>query len=207
MNLSEYNRIAIIGCPGSGKSALARQIACLTGHPLIHLDFENWQPGWVQLPKDEFIAKQHEWVKGERWLIDGNYQSSMEIRFAAADLVIFLDFSRTISIWRIFKRRKSTRPDLKPGIEDKDNGIFSKIFMDFLMFAWQYRKKSRPQVFALHEQYPGVEFLRLGSRKAVKALLCAQCDDEACKNALCSLCIDCLAKDWDNPDDEVWNDI
>jgi len=167
--LRDYNRIAIIGCSGSGKSTLARQIAEQTGHPLIHLDYENWSPGWVSLPKEEFIAKQREWAQGERWLIDGNYNSSMEIRFLAADLVIFLDLPRWLCVWRVFKRQGTQRPDIKPGVVER--GIFSKDFAAFLRFVLFYNWNNRPRVYELHEKYPAVAFLRLNTRKAVKDLL------------------------------------
>ncbi|MCL2195827.1 MAG: AAA family ATPase [Oscillospiraceae bacterium] len=169
LNLNDYPRIAVIGCPGSGKSTLSRKIAERTGHPLIHLDYENWQPGWVPTPRDEFIAKQHEWVAGERWLIDGNYQGTVEIRYAAADLVIFLDLSRWLCIWRMNKRRRKPRPDVKPGL--KDSGFFTKEFAKFSRFVWRYRKASRPKVLALHEQHPHVTFVQLRTRKQVKAFL------------------------------------
>ena len=37
-NLTPGNRIMIVGCPGSGKSSLARDLHEKTGLPLIHLD-------------------------------------------------------------------------------------------------------------------------------------------------------------------------
>ncbi len=40
-------RILIIGPSGSGKSTLAITLSGLTGLPVIHLDKEFWQPGWV----------------------------------------------------------------------------------------------------------------------------------------------------------------
>ena len=169
MDLSAYNRIAAIGCPGSGKSTLARQIAAQTGHPLIHLDYENWQPGWIALPKEEFISKQKEWVSGARWLIDGNYKGSMEIRFSAADLVLFLDLPRRVCVWRVLKRRGTQRPDMKPGMEEPR--LFSKDFAGFLRFVLFYSINNRPRVLALHEKYPEVKFLQLRTRKAVRELL------------------------------------
>ena len=62
MQLSEYSRIAILGCSGSGKSTLARQIAAQTGHAVIHLDYELYFPGWEELPREECIAKHQQWL-------------------------------------------------------------------------------------------------------------------------------------------------
>jgi len=168
MDLSAYNRIAVIGCPGSGKSTLAREIAKATGHPLIHLDYENWQPGWVLTPKEEFIAMQKEWVKGKRWLIDGNYKGSMEIRFSAADLVLFLDLPRVICMWRVLKRRGKPRPDIKSGVEERSS---LKGRLGFYRFVLLYRWNNRPRVYELRKKHPKVKFVRLRTRKVVRELL------------------------------------
>ena len=32
-------------------------------------------------------------------------------------------------------------------------------------------------------------------------------EDEACLNAMCAMCMAGLAKEWDNPDDEVWDHV
>ena len=40
-------RVLVVGCAGSGKSALARRLASLTGLPLIELDRAFWRPGWT----------------------------------------------------------------------------------------------------------------------------------------------------------------
>ena len=168
-DLSSYPRIAVIGCPGSGKSTLARKIAETTGHPLIHLDYEHWQPGFIAMPRPEFIAKQQEWVRGERWIIDGNYKGTMEIRFAAADLVICLDLPRWLCAWRVIRRHGTQRPDMRPDVVE--GSIFTKDFAEFFGFIWNFRKETMPKILALHEKYPGVEFVRVRSQKEVNDLV------------------------------------
>jgi len=168
-DLSSTPRIAIIGCPGSGKSTLARAIAEKTGHPLIHLDYEHWGPGFIAMPRPEFIARQQEWVQGGRWIIDGNYKGTMEIRFAAADLVICLDLPRLLCAWRVLKRQNKQRPDMRPDV--KAPGIFSAGFLEFFNFVWGFRKHALPKILALHEKYPGVEFMHVRTKKQVNELV------------------------------------
>jgi len=167
MNLSDCPRIAIVGCPGSGKSTLARQLADKTGHPLIYMDYEYWQPGWVPMPCDEFTALQEEWVQGERWIIDGFYGSTLELRYAAADLVIFLDLPRWLCLRRVVKRHGTPRPDLRPGLEQGE-GRLSKDSAQFFWSILRNRRKDLRRMQALRGKYPDVAFLRVRSAKEAK---------------------------------------
>ena len=81
MDIHDYSKIILVGNSGSGKSWLAKQIADTTGYPLYHLDVEFWQPGWVMTPREEKIERQRKMVSGDNWIIDGNYDSTMEIRY------------------------------------------------------------------------------------------------------------------------------
>ena len=56
--------------------------------PVHHLDQLYWKPEWVESNKNEFVNKQTVLIKGERWIIDGNYSSTLEPRLAKADTVI-----------------------------------------------------------------------------------------------------------------------
>ncbi len=46
------DRIAIIGCGGSGKSTVARQLARILNAPLTHLDAIYYDKQWNPLPQD-----------------------------------------------------------------------------------------------------------------------------------------------------------
>ena len=157
MNLSEYKRIILVGSGGSGKSWLAKRLANITGYKMIHLDCEFWQPNWTKTPKEEWIEKQNGFIKEEKWIIDGNYNSSMELRFAAADLVIFLDINRFICMWSALKRHGKKRSDLPGYLEEKMN----LEFIDFLKWIWSFKKAGKKRILDLHEKYPEKSFWSL----------------------------------------------
>ena len=168
-DFSKYNRIILIGCMGSGKSWLSKRIAEKTGYPLFHLDVEHWKPGWVADSREEKIARQQEIISGEKWIIDGTYGSTMELRFAAADLIIYLEINRLICIWSAARRTGKKRSDLPDYLEEPK--LFNKEFFQFCKWIWIFPKNNKKRIMDLHEKYPEKEFLRIKSRRQVKKLL------------------------------------
>ncbi len=73
------DRIAIIGCGGSGKSHLSRSLGILRGITPVHLDGLYYDQDWKPLDKEQFAALQRELVSAPGWIIDGNYASSLPI--------------------------------------------------------------------------------------------------------------------------------
>ncbi len=99
------DQIAIIGCGGSGKSRLARALGTMLGITPVHLDGLYYDRDWKPLDKEQFAALQRDLVAAPRWIIDGNYASSLPIRLEAADTIIFLDFPAWACLWGIIQRR------------------------------------------------------------------------------------------------------
>ena len=169
INIRDYRKIILVGASGSGKSWLAKDIAKLTGYPLHHLDNEFWKPGWVKTPKDEFIQRQEEIISGENWIIDGDYSSTLEMRFTAADLIILLDTNRLISVLSAAKRHGKKRSDL-PDYLNEDT-IWDKEFLGLCKYIWTYPRNGRRIVITLHEKYFEKTFLRVKSRREAKKIV------------------------------------
>ncbi|WP_203858772.1 topology modulation protein [Plantactinospora mayteni] len=155
------DRIAIIGCGGSGKSTVARQLARILGAPLTHLDALYYDEHWTPLPQDEFAAQQEKLVTGERWIIEGNYASTLPIRLAAADIVIFLDLPATACLRGIAQRRWRYR-----GGQHRTDGVYDRITMNFVRYILDYRHTMRPRVRNLLQEHgPHVQLVTLTSRR------------------------------------------
>ncbi len=160
----KYNRIIIVGSAGSGKSYLAKKIAEISGYPLIHL---YWQPGWSKTPREEWIEKQRKMMAAEKWIIDGNYDSTLELRFKESDAVIFLDINRFVCMLAAIKRHGKKRSDLPDYLTEK----FDKEFVDFLKWIWSFSKTSKLKILALHETYEAKPFIVIKSRRNVDKFL------------------------------------
>jgi adenylate kinase family enzyme len=136
-------RVMVIGSPGAGKSTFARAIAERLGLPLIHLDAEYWQAGWVEPPAGQWRARVAELVAGEQWMIDGNYGGSMDLRLTRADTVVWLDYPTRVCLTRALRRiwryRGQTRPDMAEGCPESFN-------WGFLHYIATFRRAKRPGI-------------------------------------------------------------
>jgi adenylate kinase family enzyme len=168
MKIRNYNKIVIFGASGAGKSYISRRIAALTGYTVYHLDAVFYQGGWVTVSEDEFIARQREMMSSRTWIIEGNYKKTMEFRFVAADLVIFLDVNRFTRIWAAARRQGKKRPDL-PDLEKRS--VFSKEFWNLVKMQWSHGKITRDKVMELQSKYPDKAFLHIKGRRGTKKLL------------------------------------
>ncbi len=138
---SIMKRIAVIGSGGSGKSTFSVLLGKNLNLPVYHLDKLYWKPGWVKIQRDEWVAIQQSLCENEHWIIDGNYQSTLNIRLEACDTVIYLDVNRYTCIYRALKRTFTgrKRSDLAEGCEERFD-------IEFIKFLWDYPYKSKPVI-------------------------------------------------------------
>ncbi|MEL7534885.1 MAG: AAA family ATPase [Bacteroidota bacterium] len=153
-------RVLIIGSSGAGKSTLANQLALKWDLPLLHLDQGYWHAGWIESDKRIWREKVAQFVLAERWLMDGNYGGTMDLRVPRADLVIWLDYSRWLCIWRVIKRtlryHGKTRPDMPDGCAERFD-------WSFLVYIYDFPRKHRARILKHLENSPDVAVLRFKS--------------------------------------------
>ena len=144
-------KVALIGSGGSGKSTLARRLGEKLNIEVYHLDALFWKPNWTPTSKEEQRKVQNELVKKEEWIIDGNYNGTMDIRLNAVDTIIFVDISRVICIYRVFKRMIQYRGKSRPDMAEGNN---ERLDFDFLKWVWDYPKTKKPIILKKLEQLP-----------------------------------------------------
>lgn len=160
-------RILIIGCSGSGKSTLAARLGEITGMPVIYLDSEFWNAGWIEMPQDEWRAKVPQLLKGDAWVADGHYNGTLDIRLKRANTVIVLDFNKFVCLYGAIKRflqnHGRTRPDMAEGCPEK-------IDWEFVCWIWNFNRKERPVMMKKLANFGG-NVIILKTRKQVNEFL------------------------------------
>jgi len=162
-------RALVIGSGGAGKSTFSRRLGERLGLEVIHLDVAHWRPGWVEPPKEEWRRTVEDLCARESWVMDGNYSGTLESRLAACDTVVFLDLPRVVCAWRVFKRWLTYRGVSRP---DMAEGCHEQLDLKFLLWVWNYSKRTRPKVLALLEKHrEGKRIVRLGSSAEAEEFL------------------------------------
>lgn len=138
-------KIIVIGSPGAGKSTFARKLRDVTGLPLYYLDMLWHKPDRTNISREEFDRQLIEIVKKDKWIIDGNYQRTLEIRLRECDTVFLLDFPLETCLAGAKSRIGEKREDL-PWTEQELDEEFSQWILDF-------PKTQLPQIYELLEEY------------------------------------------------------
>ena len=156
-------KVIVIGCPGSGKSTVSRALHNKTGIPLYHLDMMYWNADKTTAEKSVFLERLSTVLEKDEWIIDGNYGSTMELRMAACDTVIFLDYPLDVCLDGIKERRGKPRSDM-PWIEIEEDA-------KFIEFIKSYNEQQKPKVLELLEKYSDKNIIIFKSREQANEFL------------------------------------
>lgn len=138
-------KIIVIGSPGAGKSTFARRLRDMTGLPLHYLDLLWHKPDRTNVSRDEFEAKLEEIFLTDRWIIDGNYQRTLERRLQMCDMVFLLVYPVEQCLAGALERVGRQREEI-PWVEEILDEEFRQCIADF-------PKLQLPQIHALLRQY------------------------------------------------------
>ena len=157
------NKILVIGCPGAGKSSFSRALRDKLGLPLIHLDMLFWKADKTTVSREEFDQKLAEAVAGDKWIIDGNYGRTLDLRLAACDRVFLLDLPVEVCIRGVAERIGKPRDDM-PWQETEFETEFREWIMDF-------PEKELPQVYEQLEKHKEKSLVVFHSHKEIDTYL------------------------------------
>ena len=151
-------KVIVIGCPGSGKTTFSEKLKECTGLPLYYLDAIWHKPDKTHIPRDKFDERISEIFKTSEWIIDGNYNRTIEMRLRQCDTVFLFDLPTEICIQGATERLGKGRYDL-PWIE-------KELDPEFEGFIKAFSKDSLPKIYELIVKYKdGKDIFIFKSRK------------------------------------------
>ena len=157
------HHILILGCPGSGKSTLARALAARTGLPVVHLDNVWWRADGTHVSREAFDRALDELLRGEKWIMDGNYRRTYEVRIRACDTAIFLDYPESVCMAGIVARVGQVRPDM-PWTE-------TALDPELVALVQNYARDDRPVLLSLLRNYPEKQVITFTDREEAERWL------------------------------------
>lgn len=101
-----YQRVVVVGGPGSGKTTVAMAIADRLDLPHHELDAFWWGPDWTPVGPDVLASRVGEAMATGRWVFDGNYldEVAASLIWPAAEVIVWLDLPRHLALRRAIGR-------------------------------------------------------------------------------------------------------
>lgn len=138
-------RAVVIGCSGSGKSVFSRKLRDVTGLTLYYLDMIWHKPDGTNISREEFDEKLRSIISRDSWIIDGNYQRTLETRIKACDTVFLFDLPTETCIEGALSRIGKKREDM-PWFENE-------LAPQFRQWIESFRENQLPEIYKLLEKY------------------------------------------------------
>ncbi len=133
----------MIGSPGAGKTVFSRKLAQKTGLPLFHLDALFWKDNWTESSIDEFDLALDAIIRADKWIIDGNYSRTLPRRIAKCDIVIYLNYPRTLCLMGVLKRVIQNYGKCRP---DMGKNCPERLDIQFLRYVWRFPREQKPKI-------------------------------------------------------------
>jgi adenylate kinase family enzyme len=168
-------RISIVGTSGSGKTTLAKNISQQLQIPHIELDALHWEPNWTEATDQVFRDRVSAALKGDRWVVDGNYSKVRDLVWGRSDTVVFLDYPFVTVLGQLLRRtigRSLNQEELWSGNRES---IRKSFFSQDSILVWMLKtySKNRRKYPALLQQseYKHLSFVHLRSPKITEQWL------------------------------------
>ncbi len=158
-------KIFVTGNAGSGKSTTARKIANTFSIQYHSLDSIVWQEGWRKTPPIGQRLQIGKLIAQNNWVIDGVDYDVL----GAADIVIFLDFSRRMCFWRAAKRSRPylfrSRPELPAHCPE------ILIIPTLIKIIWRFPDRVRPKILNEKTNRTPANFIHIKNQTELDAYL------------------------------------
>lgn len=169
-------RINVIGTSGSGKTTFGRELADILKIPFIEMDAIFWGPDWNHLEDEVFFYRLANALEGDDWVLDGNYERTLPVKWERVEVVIWLDFSFPRTLRQAVSRaarRLISRQEIWPGTGNRESlrMLFSK--ESIVLWTITTYGRRRKQILQMREspKYQAIIFHQLRSPRETALFL------------------------------------
>jgi adenylate kinase family enzyme len=145
--------------------------------PHVELDAIYHQPGWTELPEEEFRSRVDLATAPDRWVVDGNYSTVHEVIWTKADTVVWFDLPLPVVLSRTIRRtlrRVVTREELWNGNREPFSNLWS-LDPEKSIIAWTATRhgtyRRRYLAAELDPRWSGLHFVRVRTQGEADAFL------------------------------------
>jgi adenylate kinase family enzyme len=170
-------RINVVGTSGSGKTTFSRKLAATLGIPAIELDRLYWEANWTQPNDDVFFERIAKALDAPNWVLDGNYDRTVPVKWRNVTTVIWLDYSFARTFAQSIRRavgRAMTQEELWPGTGNRESfrqTFLSKQSVLLWMIKTHGKMRRRYQRVMNDPQFAALHFIRLQSPREARLFL------------------------------------
>jgi adenylate kinase family enzyme len=170
-------KINVVGTSGTGKSTFSQKLAQRLNYPYIEMDKVFWEPNWKQPTDETFFAKLKSALDQETWVLDGNYSRSVPIKWEKVEMVIWLDYSFSRTLYQSVKRalkRSLTKEELWEGTGNRESflkSFFSKESIILWMITTHKKVKLKYESALTNPKVAHIQCVRLRSPKEAEEFL------------------------------------
>ncbi|BCN26019.1 adenylate kinase [Vibrio alfacsensis] len=170
-------RINVVGSSGSGKSTFSQKLADTLDVTYIEMDELFWLPNWEQRDDESFFEQLKNETQRDSWVLDGNYTRTQAYKWERVDTIIWLDYSRSLTMYRSITRsikRAWTKQELWSGTGNRES--FRKAFLNkdsVILWSIQNYKSRRERYLRLKVQLKDspIKFIHITSPKMADEFL------------------------------------
>lgn len=171
------NKMNVVGTSGSGKSTFSQRLSQILDIPYVEMDKIFWGPNWHWPADEEFFSKLRKTLKSEKWILDGNYNRTIPIKWEKVDTVIWLDYPFSTTLFRAVKRalrRSLTQEELWEGTGNRESfkkSFFSKESIILWTIKTHSQVRKRYESYIVDPRFSHIKFVRLRSDLEVECYL------------------------------------
>lgn len=161
------SKINIIGTSGSGKTTFSRELAEKLNFPMIEMDRLFWGPNWSLPSDEEFYGQLKNALDSEKWILDGNYTRTIPIKWEKVEVVIWLDYPFTTTLFQAIRRafkRSITGEELWEGTGNRESfkkNFFSKDSVLLWTIRTHGKVRKKYEEYMKSEKFAHIHFVRL----------------------------------------------